>query len=393
MLFTGAAAFAVLSCQVILGLDEPAGVARPDAELEAEVTIVDPCQHALPPPEPAVDDDPSAGSQQYAWFATEQVMMPLKPDAGIQPGLDLDNSCTCQSDLFDGAAPCRSPKLDDEAFCDYNGGVDDSFGKTLVNAQVGTAIDISDPINRSIQTGARGLLIYLAKYNGKANDQDVGVAFVASGGLYSNLGCDGGARDAALQDSAPELAPGGKQYAPVWDGCDRWSPHDGRVSPGDHTRRAPLSVVDAYVSNYVLVTRRINEVALDIYGVPMRLTNGYFVARLTPGDGERFRMEGVVAGRMPFDDLLNAAGRANTTTKNEKTPLCESGYWPVLKPVFCQARDTMTSRAGDFKGEVCDAVSATIGLVARRAEVSDSKDDFTNAAESMACSDSGPLCE
>lgn len=376
------AALAVLSCQILLGVDEPAGVLRPDADVAAEAaSIVDPCAHALPPSPPVKDDDPS--KQETFWFAVEELVLPLRPDAGVQPGLDLDRSCTCQHDLFDGAPPCVTPAAN-AVSCDFEGGVDDSLGRLLQTyAALIPGFNVSKAVNRQISTGERGLLIYVGAYNGKANDQEVQVAFVRSGGLYSDLGCNDQPRPTQSFPSSPG-APG-TQRAPVWDGCDRWSPHPGLLLD-KRPSRVPVTLKLGYVSNFSLVVE-VDQIGLELLGASARAGNAYVVARIVPeetGDpNRRFRLDGFISGRVAFTELEKVVGRSEVRESGELRPLCQSALWPEIGSMLCTARDSMDSRTRDHEGESCNAVTGSFGFTAQQASVSD--DDFSNPISLSQC--------
>jgi hypothetical protein len=284
----------------------------------------------------------------------------MRPDAGRQPGVDLDRSCTCARDLYDGAPPCETPGS--PVRCDFEGGIDDSFA-LLDQVDVSSFLDLSNRITRDIVAGRRTVLIYIGNYNGLANDQDVSAAFVTSGGLYSDLGCDGGDRDASRPQGHPDGAPG-DQHLPVWDGCDRWSPNPGLVTAG-----SPNIVATAYVSNYTLVAQ-IKEVTVEIFGGPVKAGNATAVLHLAH-EGDGLRADGFIAGRIAVAELAGAIGRIPGNDTYDGVPLCQTPFWPALGPALCQARDTTSSPSLDHKGAICDAITSTIGFTARPAQVSD----------------------
>jgi hypothetical protein len=373
-LLFGGTLLVTVSCKLLLGIEDPVGEARPQVAIEGGS---DPCAHTDPPSRPETDDDPSTTSQHDYWLAADRIIIPMKPDAGIQPGVDLDQSCTCKPDLHDGAAPCATP-AEPRVRCDFEGGVDDSLG--AMAREYGAFLpffDLAEPANVQIRNGARTLLVYLANYNGKANDKDVGIAFVGSGGLYTNLGCDGVARDAGPPQAAPDSGKPGVQRAPVWDGCDRWSPIPGAVKGRYPSRVA--SITEAYVSNYTLVVH-VKEVALQLFGGSVRLGNGVAVARLIPENGS-FRADGFIAGRMQFTELTSVLGRI--ADADGGPALCDTPAWAVAAPSLCAARDTMQSPTLDHMGQVCDAITGTVGFTARAAQVDDV--EYENPTRGKAC--------
>jgi hypothetical protein len=389
----GACASAALACQVLLGIEEPVGVERPDVEVEAEPKPPeDPCVHARPPAKPAVDDDPT-GPQRDFWFSVQEIIFPLKGDAGVQPGFDLDDSCTCQANLHDGAPTCTTPSAV-PVICDFDGGIDDSLAAMAI--QYSTSLpdfDLSGGIRRQIHTGQRTLLVYVGGYNGKANDSDVTVSLVGSGGLYSNLGCDGVPRDAGPPVGLPDGAPG-PRYAPLWDGCDRWSPNTGLVI-GEYPARVPVALQEAWVTNHVLVMP-IKEVAVELFGESAKVGNGYLVAQLVPEEGDpnkTWRLEGLFAVRVRLIDLVKLIGRTHISQggAGDQAPLCEAAFWPQLLPTFCAAADVMESPSSDHQGATCNASSTTIGFIATQVQVSNAP--FDNRSYDSTCDDTLLTCQ
>jgi hypothetical protein len=382
LLLAAGGLLATLSCQLILGVEEPVGIARDAATLDASK---DPCAHFGPPPPPEVDDDPRGTSQKNYWLAIERVILPMRPDAGIQPGVDLDQSCTCGRDLHDGAPPCRTPAQD--GVCDFEGGVDDGLGTLAL--QYATAlpnVDLSERVNVGIRDGERTLLLYLASYNGKANDRDVGIAFVGGSGIHTELGCDDRPHDAGPPKTLPDAGKPGPQRAPVWDGCDRWTPVPGLVA-GKFPDRIATNVLSAYVRDFVLVIQ-VKELAMDLFGGSVKAGNAVVVAKLRP-ETTGFAADGFIAGRLEFNELMNAFARSVAPNSEGGVPLCATPAWRTVAPAFCGARDTMRSPELDHAGEICDAMTGTIGFRSRPVQVADGQ--FPNPTRGVECTDDTPI--
>jgi hypothetical protein len=365
------AAPVVVSCQLLLDLHrlEP----DPDAVLIDAASPPDPCAHAYPPPEPAVDDDPTT-AEDY-WFATERINLPLKEVNGFKPGLDLDDSCTCQPDLHDGAAPCETPGTD-RISCDFDGGVDDAFGAAATQY---TAFlrdyDVAGSINQKITTGDRTFLFFLSGYNGKANDREVGVALVTAGGLYDGATCDD--PEAPLPAAPRETL----LHPPRWDGCDRWSPLPGRLFGAFPKRKTQTFA--AYVSNFTIVAHA-QSFGFESLGEGVTVTHGAAVATITPADGGKdMEVSGFIAGRFAFSDAASLVGRTEVSADGGRTPLCATGLWPIASASLCASRDTMQQSSQEFRGATCDAVTTAIGFVARRAQVSN--DEYQPPPHTVDC--------
>jgi len=219
---------------------------------------------------------------------------------------------------------------------------------------------------------------------------------VTSSGLYTNRGCDNIRRDAGAGfpfDAGEDRL----QYNPIFDGCDRWATPPGSVV-GAYPNRRPVVTGSAYVANYVIVGE-LREVNLSILGESATAGYGYFIGVLLPQDGQQvphklFRLEGYIAGRMLFDQVVNIIARTQVSPEDSGLPqraLCETDLWPVIKQQLCSAADTMDIPAKDHQGLVCNAATATIGFVASKAEVDDL--EFKKPMGTLQCSDSTVVCK
>jgi hypothetical protein len=378
--------FVTMSCQLLLRIDEPVGHDR-----EPDSGTRDPCTHAGPPPPPDVDDDPSAPAQRDYWLAGARVIVPYHPDAGSRRGVDLDDSCTCQVDVWDGAAPCDTPGATGP-LCDDENGIDDALGALGASyASLVPGLDLSEQVNRDILRGEHTILISLSGYNGLANDKDVSASMSYAGGLFTDEGCNGEHRDSGVVASDQSPSKPGIQRGPVFDGCDRWTPEPGTVT-GRYPNRRATSAVAAYVNNFDLVIP-IKEVTLSLFGGLVRATNAIAVAHLTR-EGTGFRADGFVAGRVPFAELVGAFARDSTprgdSPDGSTQPICATKEWGLIAPIFCGARDTMLSPSGDHTGQVCDSISASIGFVARPAQIADG--EYANPVVGQDCPNAAVEC-
>jgi hypothetical protein len=388
VLLAGAsAALASISCQWLVGLTEPQpGTVRAPQDAGAR----DPCNHALPPPAPAVDDDASADSQRNYWIAVESVYFPaLQPDAGPFVGLDLDQSCTCQHDLYDGGPTCKTPAQNDVA-CDADGGIDDAVGRLLATYQpLVPGLDLADNVNREIRSGQRTFMLYVGGYNGLPNDKRITVAIVRSSGIYTNLGCDGTPRDAGPPQGPPEgVTPPGPRYFPVWDGCDRWWPSVGLVT-GQYPNRAPIASVDGWVDDSVFVVH-FDDVSIDVFGNAVTFQGATAIGRFSR-DGSGLRAEGIITGRVAFAELVASLARTSSElTPGQETPLCQLPQWGAVAGSLCAGRDIMLDPNGDRSGQVCDAMSVSLGFTARSAQIADG--EFNNEVAGLDCPDASIAC-
>lgn len=375
------AAVATLSCQLILGLEEPVGVPAGTEEMpppDEDAGPKDPCRHASKPAPPKKDDD--LDTKKSYWFATKAVFGPLTKYPNVAPGYDLDNACTCAPDLHDGGPSCNASKI----VCDLDGGIDDTVG-ALFGEVSSSFIDPLKPVNSSLQSGARTLLLYMADYNGKPNDSDVRVAFINSGGLYTKVGCDGTERE--LEMTLPRdgtHTPSDKdRWRPLFDGCDNWSPEANGLLNGS---RIPNQLTKGYVTNNQLVIN-VDQLGTAVFGNNATIYSPALVATIShEGDPDHLKLEGVFAGRLPFDDMVQALGGnqvGDGFADGGYTAVCESSFWLLAGPKLCGARDIMATDNEDFTGRACNATSLNFGFTLVESKLADF--DFTNPSVQKMC--------
>ncbi len=393
-LVVGAAA-ALLSCQVLLGLDEPFGTPLPVSVFEAGPGVPDLCEHRYEPGPPPVVSDESVGNGR--WFATRSYELPYVGDAGLGQGLDLDKHCTCnpdpqKRDQYDGGPSCTPLTSLNSDSCDKSGGVDDAFGTSL--GAFFTKVSTLDPRadgNDDILAGLRTAMVYVTGWNGQMNDANATVAVVASSGLITPKGCDdGGARrtpDASVID-------GQQFFPPQFDGCDRWSlrPTDA-VASRDPTQPPTPTVstqTNAYVRDGVLYAD-LGRSALVILGADAYANDGHLVARITPIPEVGYALDGFLTGRVSFGDLLTAAGGIPILKDGKVSPLCEQPQFhnAFIVPL-CADLDLMAQPSQDNTGQPCDAISVVFGFHAESSLVANQL--HTLDAGVLPCADASFTC-
>jgi hypothetical protein len=335
------------ACQVVLGLEEPKQGERQDA------AVIDPCVHAHPPPRPEAG---ARGAEESYWMVMSAIVFPAVDEAGAARGYDLDEACTCVADLHDGASPCRT--FGGRA-CDHPSGIDNTFATTLM--PYGTLIDLAAASNKVGNRSGRGILVYLSSYNGEANDDDVGLTVIPTEGLFSNLGCDGLPRPDA------EVTPG--EYAtpltPTHDGCDHWKIKEELLTITTDGI-APLGGIlsKGYVSGWRLVAPSKTTI-LPLAGRALRANDTILTGHLEPVmvAGRRvFRLtDGLGVARSPMSNFVDLLAQTRVNG-NEADELCLNQLWSTVKQTLCESLDTMTTPAGDFQGESCNAFSVTWGF-------------------------------
>ena len=381
----------LLSCQVILGLDEPFGTPRPI--FEAGPGVPDLCEHRYEPGPPDATTDDTVGGGR--WFAAQSYELPYVGDAGLGVGLDLDGRCTCnpdpeKRDAYDGGPSCTPRTALGPSSCDKSGGVDDAFGTSL--GSFFTKVSSLDPRgdgNTDILHGLRTAMFYLADWNGAPNDANVTVALVASSGLVTPQGCADSGAGRETPDGS--VVDGQLYYPPLFDGCDRWSIQPGDAKPNLGLPPTPtVMAIRAYVRDGVLVAD-LGRSAIALLGTNAYSSEGHLVARMTPVPGVGYTLDGFLAGRISFTDLVNAASSIPILSDGKYAPLCKQ---PAFRNSFitplCGDLDLMEHSSQDNTGQVCDAVSVVFGFHAVSSLVANQLRPLDAGA--LPCSDESFTC-
>ncbi|AKV01812.1 hypothetical protein AKJ09_08475 [Labilithrix luteola] len=386
------------ACQLVAGIERvdksttgPTVTDVPDASAPTEAGPIDPCVHARLPDTPSVDDD-AAFELPTIVMAMERFSLKDNPDG--HPGVDLDNVCTCDTrpdTAHDGASSCvRKGK----PACDGDGGVDNFFGDSVATFQVGFDIDDFAGVNEGISRGRQSALLFVRKYNGRANDRDVEVGFVASDGI----------RDQGCPQSVPE-GTGRGWYTPGWCGTDAWS-----VLPGTIVNGFPVAYGPGHVTDYSLVVELDLSVGVPFGDIVLAMGSPVSVGKLVPLDKDMkprdpnvpatpeeqtlWRLDdGIIAGRVAATDMLSAAGAAFSPTGigQDGTRVCQNPlFFSYIKGRICDSLDIAKSAKLDFQPDyACDAVSMMIRYSCAPARVGgEYKTDLT--ANPCVAVDGGP---
>lgn len=353
------------ACQLIVGVKDEVGVARPDdasfdaGPTEASAAEAQPaaiCGDAMPPGPAPTTDLPSNG---VLTFAVSQMHVRHTGDAPL--GYNLDGRCTSKSDLVN-QRPCSGTTGDDDP-----GGADNEFGnvvddfKGLLTGDAGPDPP-SKAINRGIGNGVGTMLLSIGGYGGF----DGGTAFTDDSKVTLSL-----APSAGLQGSGCGADAGDAGGAPLADGCDLWS-----VVP-DAATGSPLALYKGggtgYVRGGVLVVHA--EVLTLVFDkVTITFHSAVVSATLSNEDGVHKLKNGVIAGRISARELT-ASVLMFSLTSDGKTPVCQvSGEPGLIRAAFCGRRDIPLSPMDDGKilgGKLvdCDAVSIALGFDAVAATV------------------------
>ncbi len=325
-------ALGAAACQVLLGIDDEAGVTRPsDASAEAaDASEAGPvvCNGLHPPDERGVD----TGSGPPLYFALRTLSAARDVGDGGEGGVagyDVDHHCT----FADADLPCvGSPD-------DADGGVDNAFAALLQKVPSSNG---ADPFawTEQIGEGHEGIFFALYNYSGADDDGTVSFAMVPSPGIVST-DCD-----------ASTGAPGG----PKWDGCDVWSLGDAPIVSSTLTNLRPGYVVGrTLVVTYDEVPMRLGLFFVTLHGAIVTAT-------LERDDGGVALVDGVIAGRVRAEDLNVGLGEVYVKVGGKSTPICDSALRDTLHDEVCKGRDLRL--ADDNTAATCDAFSLGVSFSA-----------------------------
>ncbi|MBX3230891.1 MAG: hypothetical protein KIT84_40575 [Labilithrix sp.] len=356
----GITALALAACQVIVGIEQvekvPQGSVGEDGSSSSGSTTTssgssgidenDPCQHTVAP-KVAGDD---GGEDLEPFFIAVQKLSLVKPAPNGIGGLDLDDSCTCDTrpgGTHDAGPSCTARK---GIVCDPDGGADNQGATLFAGLEssvklVDPTFSLDDDLNEDIAKGARTIILHVRKWNGKPNDANVEVALFVSQGAKGTLN---------------------------WDGNDVWTHPKSLSETG--TFKFPGSV-NGYVANNRLVVKGANNVTILFGRAGLVFNEAIVYGDLTIAEGLP-RFVGIVGGRVPDAELLAAAGQINVGGDESA---CENAlvFNTVVKPSICDAVDINSAKSEDFQGKACDSISSSIALegVGAQVPISEPYDD------------------
>lgn len=361
------------ACQVVGGIERVAKVA-PEASVPETApppppsAPPDPCLHTRPPPIPDKDDDSTASDQLPGFFvATRTSDLVPKDDAGALRGSDLDGLCTCDKREFADSGPgCVSPTLT----CDGPEGVDNGTATSFQTYAV-AGLDINNlaTINYKIADGQSTLLLWIAGYNGLANDREVTVGAIPSQGLYEEPPPCAGA-DASVMD------PDHAVWSPLFCGKDKWTLVSELALPAAGGPVPTQSGV-GWVNDHILVVHIGQDVPLPFGNGTLAIHEATVSARIVPlGDDLKPRdptkrptdtqrglfalTDGLVTGRVGATELISVFGTFNRPGSGggPGNHLCSSAsYMGIVHQQLCGSLDIPHSSVVVDPSAPCDAVS------------------------------------
>lgn len=337
---------------------------------DASPDVVDTCTHVVPPTAP--QSGPVGTPTPYT-LAVRHIYLTTTSDGGAGAfGYDLDGKCTV--DL--ASASCKSAAPTNDGV----GGVDNASIQlidTVRGLKITTALD--DPvINTSIDQGDFTIMVRIF---GLQSDQNQAPSAI---GLK-----------VALQ-SSPGISGGG---TPGWDGGDRWFVSGDDVVGGlDSGTNTPNRLLEAYVSNGVLVASDPQPLDINLYLAPGNTLSGPLHVKLSKplisatlvkrSDGQYDLQNGVIVGRWAASDLLSSIAQLTINGQSLCTYLGGGAFLEVQQQV-CGTRDLAVNGPDDDTA-ACDAVSVAVAFEAQASQVANAPQPFYTSA--TPCADASTTC-
>jgi hypothetical protein len=315
-------------------LDSASGTATPTKDAAAEAGPARACVPARPPGPPSNAPSSGSGTPFFTVFKSIELLDPDDPR-----GFDLDDRCTCPE-----PASCTGDKNGNA--CDTDGGIDNKFGQALRDIPGASSVANPQALGQHFASGASNIILYVAKYDGAADDDDVDVYLVRSTGTPP---VDGG--------PTPPRFDGNDPFDCVSDDAVRCD--QGALTPS-------VKPEHGYVRGGTLVVPDANFVLSVIAGYPIR-GHGALTAKLetfpagTDGTPRFALKSGIVAGALPLGDLYTALALVELSPGQS---ICKNpSALAFLKNQLCVSRDSTFVPTGDA-GASCDAVSAAFAFEA-----------------------------
>jgi hypothetical protein len=361
------------ACALLVGIhDHDFTVAEAGAEASAE-TGPSRCAHASPPPRPTIAD---TDVRKSFLLAVRRIGLSGRNDAGDAVGFDLDGVCTCDpaDDTIRRGAPSCDPPPDAlrEGGCDDDGGIDNGLAAISDRVLNFPGADRFDSlINGSIDCGKETVLLYVAGYNGAADDPDVSISVIVSFGIYEDHDGDAGCPWNGLQP-----------YPAKWDGLDTWSVPDGSISNSTGQPLPTPPYFEGWVKDFHLVVDYRSDPSAPLMplvfgGKPIENSSPALVARIVPLDDRYAELpldqadrathyklvDGVLAGRVNAASLLTSIGGFHTSAGKFDHYFCDPAdlkplFYDPVKAIVCKGRESVISSTFDFKPDQrCDSVS------------------------------------
>jgi hypothetical protein len=357
----------LLACQLLVGIDEryatdaaPEVGSRdtaPDSTLDAgrdsppEATVTDAgpdlrnaCPPGAQPPPPP--DGSSPGMAVEFNVAIQSVWYDFDGGEGVTLGYDLDDRCTCP-----GPPSCIN---DASRNCDEEAGRDLSGNEQLLAADAVLGRSVASLINSKIASGQVTIILQVQGYTLGLNDETVTISTFVGGGLFS-----------------PDAGPDAGFMPPAWNGKDEWTV-DPRSAFSETEVDGGWKYVPyfydttAYVTNKTIVSR-LSAVNLGIGAANLSLNDATLVASIeTDVTTDGLELIGQFAGRVSVSTIFAVASTISDPTTDAALCGSDSVFQTAFRPLICHTADIMSLTTQDNTNMGCDALSVSLGFVARK---------------------------
>ncbi|MEM1033346.1 MAG: hypothetical protein AAGN82_23635 [Myxococcota bacterium] len=310
--------------------------ARPDEELpEGDTSFVVAVRSVTWPPLPAAGDDEDGDARRP------------NPE---RVGFDLDGRCSCTDDV--GLACVSAPTAFLQRQCDDARGRDNNLGAALAPLNAVAPRPLSELLSGAAEGGVWSLLIEVAGYNDRRDDQRVTVTTHSAAGFEGGLG------------------------APTWDGEDAWTIRaDGFAADEASEESTPISVdPEAYVRDGMLVAH-LPRVDLDVVFATasgrLRVTDVRLVATIEEAPSGLALVDGTLGGWLSEENALRMLASYQYQPPGPNTPLVRlcnpRPEYTIFRAAVCRAADGRVDEGSPDR--TCNAVSVGVGFSASAARL------------------------
>ena len=381
--WAGAVLAAVAACQVVVPLEgfRVAAIASVDAGAPRPVSQA--CSAEMPPPLTTVLP---GGGDISVDLVFGSLVADARTDAGATtcpvPGFNLDKRTTCIDSQGQQIAisacpagegcvfgPSCSNKMRRHNPCDFPGGVDNALGRALGPEFLGSIPGVDrrqiEP-NSVLKNGVGNVILRVAGYNGREDDDDVSVSFFVASGIAGTtapvepLRSDGGFIPSNLRE--------------YWDGKSLRTWYVDPNSVESATFMVPKYSVDGYVRGGLLIVAAAPREAgapstvLVPLLAPIAVEHVQLTGELRLIGDEWHIQRGNLAGRVLVSNLVEQLSKQSIMIDGTFEPLCKNeAIQALVRNTACELADLADTPGGDCThlsvGMTFTAVPATVGPV------------------------------
>lgn len=296
------------------------------------------------PPDP-VDGAPAGDGSGYTYAVSKLFLGDTNRDGSPNPnawqnyGYDIDGQQT--ADDFTNHCTPKAGANPAKVFPDGKDGIDNSFGRTILEIITGLVADASAAVNEQIEEGSFTIIMSLDTLGDGANYSGIP--------SYLNIGADLGA-------------------TPKFDGTDMWPIYQELLSNPADPKSTQLSFPDSYVNDGTWVSGTPGRLDLAVSVAGFSLTLNIENAVITMDlDNPRSNgaTNGVISGYIPVEPFLAELEKiAGAFDEN----LCMGSTLEAIKDEIRKAADMPLNGAQNGSGE-CEAISIGLGFEAKPVQI------------------------